>query len=442
MVIRRLLIVSSFIMLVAAPASSQDPTLVVENGRVIVGDGTVIEHGSVVVAGERIVTVTGEPVEAPSARRVDAAGNTVLPGLINAHVHLLVNDANPAFSDFGSSLRAPHPYAANDSIVRAYVENDLPKKLVSFLEAGVTTIRSTGDYWPEILGVKARLLSGEFTGPRLEVVGPVFTARGHPSQMCRRNGQWNEWCRSHLVVQLEDPREAREAVRRVAESGVDGIKMVGWQHGGLTNREVIRAVTAEAEERGIPALMHVYDSQDAFESLALGVDQFVHTPILGSNPTFNQRMLALMRETGAFAVSTISINDVFLESHRRSGRSEQAEAEAQKVHALKRAGLIYGEEGLLVFGTDVPMLPPGEGLHRELRLLREAGLTPAQIITAATQAAAQQLGREQDLGTLEAGKLADLLVVDGNPLEDLSALRDVDLVVKGGEVVFSRSPEQ
>lgn len=433
--IRRLLFIGSFIMLVAAPASSQDPTLVVENGRVIVGDGTVIEHASVVVAGERIVTVTGEPVEAPSARRIDGAGNTVLPGLIDAHVHLLVNDPNPALGDTDYSLRVPQPYAANDSVVRAYLENDLPKKLVSILESGVTTIRSTGDYWPEILEVKARLLSGEFTGPRLEVVGPVFTARGHPSQMCRRNGQWNEWCRSHLVVQLEDPREAREAVRRVAESGVDGIKMVGPQHGGPTNPEVIRAAAAEAEERGIPALMHVYDSQDAFESLALGVDQFVHTPILGSNPTFNQRMLALMRETGTFAVSTISINDVFLESYRRSGRSEQAEAEAQKVRALKRAGRIYAEEGLLVFGTDVPMLSPQKGLHRELRLLREAGLTPAQIIRTATLTAARQLGREEELGTLEAGKLADLVVVDGDPLNDLSALQNVEVVIKGGEVV-------
>ncbi len=90
---------------------------------------------------------------------------------------------------------------------------------------------------------------------------------------------------------------------------------------------------------------------------------------------------------------------------------------------------------LIALGTDAPMLQAGEAFHREVELLHEAGLTPQQIIRAATRNAAVHLGRDEDLGTLEAGKLADLIVVDGNPLQDLSVLQNIEVVVKDGVVV-------
>lgn len=100
--------------------------------------------------------------------------------------------------------------------------------------------------------------------------------------------------------------------------------------------------------------------------------------------------------------------------------------------------LAASDDLLVAFGTDAPWLGPSESLHGEIRLLGEAGLSPTQILLAATRGAAAHIGRSDDLGTLEPGKIADLIIVDGNPLEDLAALRSVEVVVREGEVVVSR----
>lgn len=333
----------------------------------------------------------------------------------------------------------------SDSLARAYLDDGFPQKLRSYLEAGVTTLRSTGDYWPEIVEAQARVASGELTGPRLEVVGPVFTAPGgHPSAICRigpRGGPHAEWCLSHLTVPVDDPGEAREWVRRVAESGVDAIKMVGPEFGGLEDAALIRALAAEAESRSIPALMHISDRDEAFRALSLGIDQFVHAPFVASDTGYDRLMLNFMRQGDVFASSTISIQDLTLEGYRQADRPEEVREEAQELGSRIRAARIYAQKGLLAFGTDVPMLAPEEGLRREIGLLRDTGLEPAEVIRSMTLTAARALNHEQDLGTLEAGKLADLIVVDGNPLDDLSALRDVEVVVKGGDVVVHHGNE-
>lgn len=119
------------VLLSATSAPAQQPTLVVENGRVITGDGTVMRQASVVVAGESILSVTRERVEAPDARRIDASGKRVLPGLIDAHVH----------------LTSP-PERRDSTALVEHLEERVPGILGDFLQHGVTTVRSTGDYWP------------------------------------------------------------------------------------------------------------------------------------------------------------------------------------------------------------------------------------------------------------------------------------------------------
>lgn len=126
-------------------AAAQQATLVVENGRVIVGDGTVLERGTVVVAGERILAVTAEPVGAPDARRIDASGKTVLPGLIDAHVHLLVDPRNPIQPGSDHPHRAPPPATVSDSLARAYLDDELPQKLRSGGAAGLRHRCSNAD---------------------------------------------------------------------------------------------------------------------------------------------------------------------------------------------------------------------------------------------------------------------------------------------------------
>jgi imidazolonepropionase-like amidohydrolase len=203
---------------VAAPASAQDATLIIENGRVFVGDGTVMEQASVVVAGSRIVSVTEDPVDAPGVPRIDAVGRTVLPGLIDANVHLLMD------------LPAPEGQPDSEAALAARINSELPEQLREYLEAGVTTIMSTSDYWPYILEVRDDLATGRLLGPRLVAVGPAIGAPGgHPDGFVCGD---NEFCKAHLSAAVDSPSSASRMVVRLADSGVDAIKLVWDDMGG------------------------------------------------------------------------------------------------------------------------------------------------------------------------------------------------------------------
>lgn len=429
------LLAASFLGLLAEPAAGQETTQVVENGRVIVGDGTVLERASVVIAGNRIVSVTEEPVEALGATRIDAAGRSVLPGLIDTHVHLLVENT--------SSL------PRSDDELQAFVRTRLPARLDAYLQAGITTVMSTGDFWPAIREVRERIRSDELTGPRVFTSGPVFTAPGgHPSAgpVC---GPWREreanvWCRENMAVVVKDPRDAQDAVDRLAPEGVDLIKMVydsiSPPDVNLLEGELVAEIVQAAHDHGLRAYAHINDVKNAIEAIEAGVDGLVHTPFAATGSSERRELVAAVTARDVTVATTSVVLDVLTEVLARGGRSDRAEWVSGNLGS--RQGMIArfadADDRVVVLGTDAPQLPPAEAYHREVRLARDAGLTAEQILRAATRNAAAHLGREESLGTLEGGKLADLIVVDGNPLEDLSALRNVELVVKGGKVVVSR----
>ena len=259
------------IVLLVSPANAQQPTLVVENGRVITGDGAVLEEASVVVAGDSILSVTREPVEAPDARRFDASGKTVLPGLIDAHVH----------------LTSP-PERRDSTALIEHLEERVPGILGGFLQHGVTTIRSTGDYWPWIGEVRDSLAAGDLSGPRLVTAGPIFTAEGgHPAATVCAGSRGsdaapNPFCRSHLAAEVASPREASDAVRRLARQGVDFIKLAYHPLSSLPDIEddVVAATVDQAHQEGLRAVGHVADTEVMQRYAEMGLDGFVHPPIL------------------------------------------------------------------------------------------------------------------------------------------------------------------
>lgn len=270
--VRHTLLFGAALSLLAIPLEAQEPTLIVENGRVIIGDGTVLERGTVVVGGDRILTVTEGPVETLEARRIDAFGKTVLPGLIDSHVHFL---------DWDLSSWPP-----GDSSFEPPLQEDLEKVLRAYLEAGITTVVSTGDFWPTVRQVRDRIRAGELAGPRVFTSGPAFTAPGgHPAAtVCSWVTETDEalqWCREHGTVEVETPRAARAAVGRLAREGVDLIKMVydsinppDVEH---LQTDVMREIVAAAHEHELKAYAHINEAGKAIVALEAGLDGLVHT---------------------------------------------------------------------------------------------------------------------------------------------------------------------
>jgi imidazolonepropionase-like amidohydrolase len=429
--VRCTLVLGTALSLLASPLGAQEPTLIVENGRVVIGDGTVLERGAVVVAGDRILAVTEAPVDAPGARRIDASGRTVLPGLIDAHVHFL---------NFDLSAWPP-----GDSTFEPRLDAGLETALDAYMGAGIMTVVSTGDYWPAVGRIRDRL-RGELVAPRVFTAGPAFTAPGgHPSaSVCAwvaRVEEARRWCRAHVTVEVTTPQAARTAVARLAREGVDLIKMVydtinpsDVEH---LRADVMREIVAAAHDHGLKAYAHINEAGKAIAAVEAGLDGLVHTPFVMAEEGERDRLVHVLRENGVTTVTTALWLEYLRDGAAARGNDDRAawyEAGLRsRLETIRR--IADADPSLVVLGTDTPGLPPGDRFHGEVRLMAEAGLSPAQILRAATRNAAAHIGRLEDLGTLEPGKLADLIVVDGDPTADIGALRNVEVVVKGGEVV-------
>lgn len=432
---RPLAVVLALVLATAVSARAQQPTLVVENGRVITGDGTVLEEAAVVVAGDSIQSVTEEPVEAPEARRIDASGKTVLPGLIDAHVHLLVPDVSSV------------PNSASE--LESWMKAHLPGRLRAFLNAGITTVMSTGDFWPRIREVRNSVHAGEPPGPRILTSGPVLTAPGgHPAvTICGRLDRTeknNAWCRKHLAVEPSTREEARADVDRLAENDVDLIKMVydsiGPPNVQHMSRPVMNEGIAAAHDHGLSAYAHIQEVGDALVAIEAGLDGLVHIPFRATTRRERRELAVRMQDEGVTAASTLVATETLRDRAADRGNDEVTKLFDARLRARLRTTreMASVDDGMVVLGTDTPWLAPAESFHEEVQLLRKAGLTPQQVIQAATRNAALHMGRGADLGTLEAGKVADLIVVDGNPLDELSALEEVEVVVQDGEIVSGR----
>jgi imidazolonepropionase-like amidohydrolase len=426
------LLAASLVSIGCANRAVQQPDLVIENARVIIGDGSVLDRGSVVIAGGRIIAVTEDPVDAAGAERIDASGGTVLPGLIDAHVHLLIPDL----------FSVPR----SDDDLAEYLREGLPGRLRAYLEAGITTIVSTGDFWPAIRQVREDIEAGRLVGPRVLTSGPVLTAAGgHPDAgpVC---GPWDgrdasAWCREHMAVAVTSELEAREAVGRLAREGVDFIKLVydSVSPPGVRqlDEDLVRAIVSSAHAHDLRAYAHIGEVGNAITAIEAGLDGLVHVPPVASRPGQVDALIEGIRAGGMTVVTTLAGVADARDQFAQRGQTELAAMFDRQVVEIQRMIGELGKVGddILVLGTDAPQIAPGQGLFREMRLVTEPGIGPMQIIQAATRNAAEHIGRTQDLGTVEAGKVADLVVVVGNPLEDLSVLQNVQLVVKGGEVV-------
>jgi imidazolonepropionase-like amidohydrolase len=380
--------------------------LVITNARIIDGTGVTIERGSVVVDRGQIASVSAGEADAPGVR-IDAQQMTVMPGMIDTHVHLLLVDRQ----------------LENQQALDNWIDQVLPGDLRAYLESGVTTIFSNGDYTDPILAVKRAIENRELQGPRLLVVGPVFTAPGgHPATtVC---GGMPSLCRDLLAVEVSDVETARGEVRRLASLGVDGIKAVYESTLGeaILRDDVLEAIGEEAERYGLPLIVHA-PGELGLRAVELGADKLVHPPLRdGVDLTEASRLLR--SRSIPFATTTHG------QAHPQVPDGEEQLAR----YYLPGIRRLWDDGVTIAFGTDRFFASPSEDIRHEIEILSRV-LTPEEVIVALTRNAAAYLDLSDEIGTLEPGKIGDMVIIRGDPLADLSNLANVMVVIQGGQVV-------
>ncbi|HXN86044.1 MAG TPA: amidohydrolase family protein [Candidatus Binataceae bacterium] len=376
--------------------------------------------GCVGIAGKKISFVDSPAINATHA--IDAAGRFLLPGLIDSHVHLLNMWT-----------------AIDETSMAADIEGELPKRLSEFLAAGVTTVKSVGDSEDDILRVRAMIANGDLTGPRLFATGAAFAAPGsHPTTTIYAR---NPWIRRRATIETDSPVEAREAIRRMAEKRVDAIKIVhqgGCRHGepyifkadalGVKvqilrlEREVLEAIIDEAHRHRLKVTVHTFDQEAAIEALESGADGLEHG--IMDHEMHGDRVIELLLRNRASYVPTLWLLGF-----------EESAAEVRYAN-LKRVA----DAGVRVaLGTDTfcGFGKCGDNTMIEAERMVAAGIAPLEVLKIATKNAAEHLGTDE-LGTIAPGKLADLILVNKDPVKDISALRDLSTVIKEGKILVDR----
>ena len=433
-------------------------TWLIQNARIFVGNGQVIESGAVLVKNGKIAEVyDGNFPDAKklNAEAIDAAGKTVLPGLIDMHVHL---GAPGGFYDDWSKFDPQKSYE---------------RELEAYLYCGITAVRSAGDKVDEMLKLRAQFNSGEKLGTELFLCGPLFTAEGgHGTEYAKR---LPEIARAGFNAQfLRIPKtqeEARQQVDGLAGKGVNAIKGIleagvpGYTFNRM-NLDLLRAVVEEAHAKKLPASIHTGDSRDVIDAVALGADSIEHGSFRDEIP---DATIVEMTAKGIAFDPTLSVAEGFTDFSK--GKSdllkrslvqqvatkelltgtEHAEASAEMKSFREQIGRypmsldIGGRDlvkawhagVLLVTGSDAGnfLVFHGPTVQREIELWVAAGIPPSVALQAATGNAAKLLRADDRIGTIEKGKEASLLVVDGNPLQDVRALSSISVVLLKGERV-------
>lgn len=425
---------------------------VIDNVKVYSPPQLVLANASVAVDDGRIVYVGTKPYDGKAAEHIDGRGRTLIPGLIDTHVHLFID-------------------AKNETEYQETIKSKAREKFRGFLSQGVTTLMSVGDFYPEIVAVRDAVNSGQIPGPRLLITGPMIApTNGHPTDI--RECVDNPYCRSHWAMQVDDVATAREKVRELAKHKVDMIKIAydnrvygnpakdgsTGQKLGHFKPEVVRALIDEAHAQGLRAGVYATPVESAIAAMEWGADVLTHGPIVihmradGSVIDWPDerldkfaRMAVERRMPMSTTVATLSVNPDLWGTqrllHTGDNVSEWPQSLQKTVQSLYQQSLmdirILMERGVPVaYASDSYRLPPADSVRHELATFREAGMSADQIVTMATRNAAILIGRERELGSIEAGKIADLVLLAGDPQRNIEALGRVDRVWKDGKVAF------
>src|ERR1700733_1101280 len=410
--------ISSIVMAQSAPASN---TVVIRAGHLLdVKTGKTLSNQTIVIQGDKIASVGSDAQIPAGAQVVDLSNATVLPGLIDAHTHLTMT-TNFGYSRLGISLPREALTGARNARVT--------------LDAGFTTVRNVGASGFSDVALRDAINAGDVPGPRMLVSGPPLSITGGHADNNLLPFEYH--ATSDGVADGVDG--VRHMVRQDIKYGADLIKFMA--SGGVLSKgdnpqasqysqEEMKAIVEEAHRLGRKVAAHAHGAQAILWAAQAGVDSIEHGSYI------DDAGIAEMKKDGTYLVPTLYLGDWFLENAGKIGIPEELAAKARVVipAARKNVQRAFAAGVKVGFGTDAAVYPHGLNAH-EFAVYVKLGMTPLAAIQTATVNDADLLGWSDKIGTVEAGKFADLIAVDGDPLADVTTLERVKFVMKGGEVV-------
>ena len=431
--------VACIILLTRTAISQPSGVTALVGGRLIDGyGGKPLENSVVIVQDGRIREVgrVGEVAVPAGAQVISTEGMSVLPGLWDMHVHLMI----VGHADYDHWDRTYPP------LFRSTI---MPAAAKQLLMAGVTSARDLGAPLEDILAVRDAINRGEMPGPTLYVSGPFLQHEPYPGTEAFRWG-------------IKGVEDARAKVRRLAEAGVDVIKLIDQDQMSM---DEVRAVVDEAHKRKLPVIAHSHRAEEIRRGIQAGVDCFEHTG-LGTAPEYPEDVFALMKGRANTLFWTPTVEPLLLYQETRDDFPERIDDPrwqvglppeivtdirqslanpsrvayfqhvpqrrptlARKFEQLRQSGVI------LLIGTDsgVPLNFHSDATWREIDTwVNTFGVAPMDAIRAATYWPAVQMKVDREVGTLSPGKWADIIAVRGDVLRHIDLLQDVDLVLKRG----------
>jgi imidazolonepropionase-like amidohydrolase len=388
--------------------------------------GRMLGATSVRIEGERIAKVSAGRTDASGANVIDLTAYTCLPGLIDAHTH--ITSQTSAHGSLERYQLNPADYALQGV---AYAKRTLL--------AGFTTIRNLGDTANVSIALRNAIDAGLVDGPRILSAGKAIGStggHGDPTNGARRDIEGDPGVLDGIV---NSPEDARKAVRQHYKDGADVIKIM--PSGGVLDEgrsgdnpqmtfDEIKAVVDAAHDYGFAVAAHAHGKEAMRRAIEAGVDSIEHGTYM------DDELFALMKQHGTWYVPTIIAGEFVAEKAKlpdyfsAAVRPKAATIGPQILNTFSKAH----QAGVqIAFGTDAGVYLHGDNAH-EFELMVKGGMPPAVAIQAATLQAAKLLRLSKDVGQVEAGKYADVIAVASDPLADISALRTVAFVMKGGKV--------
>lgn len=434
----------------AAPGDVPVPAFALTGATVIDGTGAPPRHDATVVMRDGRIACVGACEVGPEVETIDARGKWIVPGLVDAHVHYSQTgwaDGRPDAED----VRARFPY---DSVVAA-LEAHPERFFRSHLCAGVTSTFDVGGFpWTWAL---ARRAEASNAAPRVAAAGPLLSTRDH----------WLNLPASRQFIHTSSDSATREGARMIARHGADAVKVwyiVSAASSDTTEAKArLRVAAEEARRAGIPLIVHATNLWAAKDALRAGAALLVHSV---EDVPVDDEFLRLAREAGTIYTPTLTVYAGYVRLARRDTtlpgvpmacvdpdtRAKLALNATLPARPAPAAGLdawldrtrgithenlrrVHAAGIPVAMGTDAgnPLTLHGVSVYDEMEAMADAGMTPMEVLVASTRNGARAMGRG-DVGTLEPGKHADLLVLDADPLAEVRNLRAVRLVVRGGEV--------